>query len=99
MYGMIGKMTTANGKREEVISLLLGAVKAMPGCLSYVVAEDATDDSGIWITEVWDSKDSHDASLNLPEVKKAIGAARSMITGFSNQLTTKPVGGYGISKP
>ena len=96
MYGMIGKMTAATGKREEVISLLLRAVKAMPGCLSYVVAQDAADENGIWITEVWDSKESHDASLSLPEVRKSIAAARPMIAGFSNQTITTPVGGYGL---
>ena len=96
MYGMIGKMTTAPGKRAEVISLLLQAVTAMPGCLSYVVAQDPADENGIWITEVWDSKESHDASLSLPEVRKSIAAARPMIAGFSNQAITTPVGGYGL---
>ena len=96
MFGMIGKMITAAGKRAEVISLLLQAVSAMPGCLSYVLAQDTADENGIWITEVWDSKDSHDASLALPEVRKSIAAARPMIAGFSNQVITTPVGGYGI---
>ena len=96
MFGMIGKMITAAGKRAEVISLLLQAVSAMPGCLSYVVAQDTADENGIWITEVWDSKDNHDASLALPEVRKSIAAARPMIAGFSNQVITTPVGGYGI---
>jgi quinol monooxygenase YgiN len=96
MYGMIGKMTTAGGKRAEVISLLLQAVNAMPGCLSYVIAEDPADENGIWITEVWDSKDSHDASLALPEVRRSVAAARPMIVGFSNQVITTPIGGYGV---
>ena len=96
MFGMIGKMTTAPGKRADVISLLLQAVQQMPGCLSYVVAQDAADENGIWITEVWDSKESHDASLDLPEVRKAIAAARPMIIGLSNDVITTPVGGYGL---
>ena len=96
MYGMIGKMITATGKRPEVISLLLQAVNEMPGCLSYVVAQDTADENGIWITEVWDSKESHDASLSLPEVKKAIAAARPMIAGFTNQVITIPLGGFGL---
>ena len=96
MYGTIGKMTVAAGKRAEVIALLLQAVKGMPGCLSYVVAEDRSDENGIWITEVWDSKESHDASLALPEVRKAIAAARPVIVGFSNQVVTTPAGGFGL---
>jgi len=96
MYGMIGKMNTAAGKRAEVIGLLLQAVGTMPGCLSYIVAQDPADENGIWITEVWDGKDSHDASLSMPEVRKAIAAARPMITGFSSQVITTPIGGYGL---
>jgi quinol monooxygenase YgiN len=75
MYGTIGKMTTIAGKRAEVIALLQQAITKMPGCLSYVVAEDSGDEKGLWITEVWDRKDSHDASLTLPEVQKSIAAA------------------------
>ena len=46
MYGLIGKMMTVDGKRSELTALLLEAVTRMPGCLSYVVAEDTTDDQG-----------------------------------------------------
>jgi quinol monooxygenase YgiN len=98
MFGMIGKMSVAAGKRAEVISLLLQATTAMPGCLSYVIAQDAADENGIWVTEVWDSKEDHDASLSSPAVKAAIAAARPMITGFSNQQITTPVGGYGLAR-
>ena len=97
MFGMIGKMTLAPGKRAEVAALLLDATKHMPGCLIYVVAQDNTDEDSLWITEAWESKESHDASVSLPEVKEAIAAARPMITGFSNQVVTTPLGGYGLS--
>src|SRR3982750_2429619 len=65
MYGLIGKMTSFEGKREDLIKTLIEGVSGMPGCLSYVVAKDPTDKNSIWITEVWDSKDSHAASLKL----------------------------------
>ena len=68
----------------------------MPGCLSYVVAKDSRDESTIWVTEVWESKEKHDASLSLPAVMKAITAARPMIAAFGNQVITTPVGGYGL---
>jgi len=35
----------------------------MPGCLSYVVAADATELDALWVTEVWESQASHQASL------------------------------------
>ena len=62
-----------------------------PGCQSYIIAEDPADETGIWITEVWRDKTSHDASLTLPEVIKAIAAARPYITGFASRVTTTPI--------
>ncbi len=43
MYGLIGKMTAAPGKQDELISILLEGIATMPGCLSYIVAKDASD--------------------------------------------------------
>lgn len=40
MYGLIGKMTAAPGKRDELVSILLEGVATMPGCLSYIIAKD-----------------------------------------------------------
>ncbi|MFK3738363.1 putative quinol monooxygenase [Massilia sp. TN1-12] len=93
MYGLIGKMRTAPGKRDAVVSLLLEGTKDMPGCRSYIVAHDPTDADAIWITEAWDSKESHKASLALPGVQKAIAQARPMIAGFGERFETTPVGG------
>jgi quinol monooxygenase YgiN len=93
MYGLIGKMRTAPGQRDAVVALLLEGTKDMPGCLSYIVAHDPQDADAIWITEAWDGKDSHKASLALPGVQKAIAQARPMIAGFGERFETAPVGG------
>jgi quinol monooxygenase YgiN len=96
MYGVIGSMTAVAGRRDDLIATLTQAVSNMPGCLSYVVAKDSRDENRIWITEVWDTKESHDDSLSLPSVTKAISAARPMISAFGDQVITTPVGGYGL---
>ena len=96
MYGMIGKITTVAGQRDALIATLLEGTKAMPGCLSYVVAKDTTDANALWVTEVWDSEASHKASLSLPEVQKAIAKGRPMIAGFGERFVTEPVGGQGL---
>jgi quinol monooxygenase YgiN len=98
MYGLIGKATCVPGKRDELIGILLEGVASMPGCLSYVVARDPTDADAIWITEVWDSKESHAASLQLPSVRAAIKRGRPLIAGFGAQTITEPVGGHGLAK-
>ena len=96
MFGLIGKMTTVAGKRDELLSILLEGTAGMPGCLSYIIAKDPKDENALWITEVWDSEASHKASLSLPDVKAAIAKGRPLIAGFSDMVTTVPVGGHGL---
>ncbi len=96
MYGLIGKMKAVPGKRDALIAVLLDGVSGMPGCLSYVVAQDPADPDGIWITEVWDNDASHKASLHLPSVKDAIARGKPMIAGFDSHTETVPVGGHGL---
>jgi quinol monooxygenase YgiN len=97
MHGLIGKMTATAGQREALIAILLESVATMPGCLSYVVAKDDADTNTIWITEVWDSKASHDTSLSLPSVKAAIAKGRPLIASVGDFVVTTPVGGYGLA--
>ena len=99
MYGLIGKMSVQSSQRDAVMALLLAGSTDLPGCLSYVVAEDPADPDGIWITEVWDSKRSHDASLSSPQVRDAIAKAKPLITSFSDQHVTTPMGGIGLAAP
>ena len=94
-YGLIGKMSVKPGQRDAVLALLLDGITDIPGCLSYVLAEDRTDPDGIWITEVWDSERSHDASLSLPHVRDVIAKARPLIAGFGERHETTPVGDVG----
>ena len=96
MYGLIGKISSVPGRRDALAEILLAGTTAMPGCLSYVVAADPTDADGLWVTEVWDSAASHQASLRLPGVRDAIARGRPMIAGFSNRVETTPIGGQGL---
>lgn len=96
MYGLIGKMNAVPGKRDELAAALLEGTRSMPGCLSYVVANDSADPDALWITEVWDSQGSHQASLSLPEVQAAIGRGRPLIAGFGERFETVPLGGHGL---
>lgn len=98
LYGLIGKATCVPGQRDAFIDILLEGVNAMPGCLSYIVARDPKDADSLWITEVWESKESHAASLQLPAVRQAITKGRPMIASFGEQTLTEPVGGHGLAK-
>lgn len=96
MYGLIGKMSAVPGQRDALISVLLQGIAEMPGCLSYVVARDPADVNAIWITEVWDSEQSHRASLSLPSVQQAIAQGKPLIASFDPPTVTEPVGGHGL---
>jgi quinol monooxygenase YgiN len=96
MYGLIGKMLATADKREELLAILLDNKQPMPGCFSYIVARDPASEDGIWITEVWDSRESHAASLQLPHVQAMIARARPIIAGFGERFETEPLGGVGL---
>ncbi len=92
MFGLIGKMRAAPGKRADLVAILTEGTQAMPGCIHYIVAEDEAEPDAIWITEVWDKEESHKASLQLPEVKAAISKGRPLIAGFDMSARIRPVG-------
>ena len=95
LYGLIGSMTAKPGQRAALIAAIADGSGDMPGCYSYVIAADAANPDLIWITEVWDSKASHDNSLKLPAVQVAIAKARPLIAGFGTQTVTTPAAGGG----
>lgn len=96
MWGMIAKITLVPGKRDEMIAILKESAADMHGCLSYILAKDASDENAIWVTEVWDSMASHDASLSLPAVKSAIPRAKVIVSNFEKIAVTNPVWGVGL---
>ena len=98
MYGLIGRMKAVPGQRDALIGILLEGTGSMPGCLSYVVAQDPVDADAIWITEVWDSQENHKASLALPAVRQAIARGKPLIASFVDHFETRPVGGHGLDK-
>jgi len=93
MYGLIGKIIATPGQRDTLIAILLRSSAKMPGCHSYVIARDTADADAIWITEVWDSQASHQASLALPAVQAAIAEGRPLIAGFGERFVTEPTVG------
>lgn len=96
MYGLIGKIVAVPGKRGDLIDILLDGTDEMPGCLSYIIARDPGTEDAIWVTEVWDGRSSHEASLSLPSVQDAIARGRPLIASFGERFETEPVGGHGL---
>ncbi|MFI1758280.1 putative quinol monooxygenase [Streptomyces sp. NPDC020571] len=96
-YGCIASMKTRPGFRDEVAALLLSAADGLrdAGCDLYLVGL-SDDETTIWVTEVWRTKEHHDASLELPEAKDAIGRAMPMLTGEFTKQEMAVAGGLGL---
>ena len=98
-YGLYGKLNAQPGRREELVALLLeggNALEAMPGCLMYVINTANADPDAIWVTEIWESQEAHDASLTLDSVRAIIARARPLIAPGGEQIAVTPVGGKGL---
>lgn len=93
MYGLIAKMTLLPGKCEQVVALLAESSANMPGCFSYVIAKDAGSEDVLWVSEVWESKAAHDASLSLRAVQAAIPKVKPLVAMFERVAETEPVAG------
>ena len=94
-YGLIGRIRAQPGQREALAAVLLEGSGELPGCLSYVVAEDLTDPDALWVTEIWTDRAAHRASLELPAVQDAIARGRPLIVDFDMHQETRPLGGVG----
>lgn len=92
-YGLIGQLKAMAGKRSELLGYLTEGSVGMPGNRLYLVAEDVSDPDSLWVTEIWDSKEAHSASLKLPSVQAAIAKARPILAGFGTSAEIRPVSG------
>jgi quinol monooxygenase YgiN len=83
-YLLNGKLTAKQGYREELANILIDASKLMAttkGCHLYAVALDEEDLHSVYITEIWDSKEDHDNSLNVEGVRELIMKAMPILDG------------------
>ncbi len=99
MYGLIVRLTVVPSRQADLIGILKESAADMPGCFSYVVAKDSSDENAIWVTEVWESIASHDASLSLPSVKNAMLRGKAIVSSFDKIAVTNPVWGVGLPAP
>ena len=97
MYGIIGRLVAVAGQRQMLMEILLSGTRNMPGCKLYAIAADTADETGIWITEFWESEAAHQASLQLPAVQAAIAEGRPYIAGFGDRHIVTPIGGIGVN--
>ena len=102
-YGLHGKLDAAPGKGKALAAILLEAAELVAkskGCHVYLVSQVTETPDEVWITEAWDSKEDHDASLQNPAVRALIGKAMPLIGSPPQKgQELEILGGLGISNP
>jgi quinol monooxygenase YgiN len=99
-YGYINQFTAQPGKRDELVAILLQAAQALEAnrdCIQYVVGVAAQPET-VWVTEVWTSKQAHDAALEPEDVKATIARAMPLIASISNVAEQQIAGGKGLNE-
>ena len=99
MYEMTGKLNAQVDRRNELVEILLNAsqvVAQLPGCRMYIVNEDVADETCVWVFEMWDDKNAHDASLKDERVRSLIAEAMPLMGGAPGGAELRVSGGHGI---
>ena len=99
MYAMTGKLNAQVDRRNELVEILLNAsqvVAQLPGCRMYIVNEDVADETCVWVFEMWDDKNAHDASLKDERVRSLIAEAMPLMGGAPGGSELRVAGGHGI---
>jgi quinol monooxygenase YgiN len=97
-FGLYGKLVAQPGRRDELVAILLEAAAGMPevpGCDLYIINLSPTEPDAIWVTEVWQSREDHAASLTRADVQALIARGRPLIAG-GERIEVVPVGGKGL---
>lgn len=77
-YAQLAKFTTDPKDRDTLIEILTQAIKiieTLDGCQQYILYKDAEDTELTWVSEIWESKEAHGASLSREDVRTLIGQA------------------------
>lgn len=99
-YFLHGALTAREGSGDALADILIEAsklVSAAKGCRLYVIGRDGHHPDTVFITEIWDTKDDHDASLKNEAVRALIGRAMPLIAGPPQKgQELAIIGGFGI---
>jgi quinol monooxygenase YgiN len=92
-----GTVGTLPGRRDELVATLTQRNDLLRelGCRVYEVGvtDDAPDT--VFVVEVWDSEEAHRRSLEHPQIRASIAAARPILSGefggFEFQVVGSPL--------
>lgn len=97
-YGLFGSFIVKEGKRDELLNILLEAselLKQNSGCILYVIST-SDDENTVWVYETWTNKDAHDKSLEPEDIRSLIQKAMPLIESMGVRTELSVNGGKGI---
>ncbi len=82
-FANAGTLGAAPGKRDELVAHLIRRSNALTalGCLLYEVGVNEDDADTVFVIELWESTEAHQASLNNSEVQASILKAKPLLSG------------------
>lgn len=101
-YGLYARLQAREGKGKELVSILLQAaeiISRIEECHLYLINTDQSNSDLIWVTEVWNTKEAHDRSLTIEDVRQLIGQAMPLLDEHQEKgPELLVVGGWGLNK-
>lgn len=100
MYLLHGKLNAKAGQTDALAEILLAASKLVAtatGCKLYLIGKAESEPTAVYVTELWDDKAAHDASLQVPGVRELIMQAMPLLDGQpSKGQELEILGGAGV---
>ncbi|WP_162256493.1 putative quinol monooxygenase [Sphingomonas sp. Root710] len=90
--GVVAHILAKPGKRDALIDAMRPLV-AMKGCIDLVIAKDSQNEDGIWLTEIWASKQLHEEAAKGEVFTKALVNMRPLMVSIDQNYKTVPVFG------
>lgn len=82
-FANVGTIGTQPGKRDDVVAILtrMNPELKESGCLLYEVGVNESEPDTVFVTELWESAETHESSLHLASVQAAIAEAMPLLSG------------------
>ncbi len=96
-YAVYSGMIARESKGHIIRKLLLEVAEEMNSvddCKAYIVGVDPKSDDALFVYEVWNTKEAHDASLQLPIYQVLRDNARPHILTVRNLPSVDFIGGH-----
>src|SRR5687768_11979404 len=96
---MLAKLTAAEGKRDELVTVMSELVKAVedePGTLAYALHTDDADANVVWFYELYENEDALKAHGGSEAMRAVGGKLAGLVGGRPELIRVTPVAGKGL---